>query len=293
MSPKSRAWTTRETETCASRRHRAMALLGSRSGRPLRRHHHLLPNLLGTLTDGTGVNQLDQGSARSVSRRMVLIACEQPRRHQRSLRLRHVDAAGSRSEHRRHACDAQKQVTWRRWNFPDPVIEIAIEPKSKRPETLGVASPSGGRGSPRSRVHTDSGVRETISRACEWHLDIKSTSSSDLQVEATYRAAPQVAYRERSPRSVTVDYQHKKQPAAPASSHRQDRRQPSARQGFVFENKVSAGAVAKEYIPASRRGWSQCRVSGVLAVPGRRSQGEADRRPLTTTSMYALAFEIA
>jgi elongation factor G len=121
--------------------------------------------------------------------------------------------------------------------FPDPVIEIAIEPKSKADqEKLGVALAKLAAEDPSFRVHTDQESGQTIIKGMgELHLDIKvDILRRTYKVDANI-GAPQVAYREKiTKRPATVDYTHKKQTGGTASS-RASRSSPSrvrARRGF-------------------------------------------------------------
>jgi elongation factor G len=166
-------------------------------------------------------------------------------------------------------CDAQKQVILEKMEFPDPVIEIAIEPKSKADqEKLGVALAKLAAEDPSFRVSTDQESGQTILKGMgELHLDIKvDILKRTYKVEANI-GAPQVAYREKISRAVTVNYTHKKQtggsgqfaevkivaePLPPAS-------------GFEFENKVVGGTVPKEYVPGVEKGLESVLGSGVLA----------------------------
>jgi elongation factor G len=166
-------------------------------------------------------------------------------------------------------CDAQKQVILEKMEFPDPVIELAIEPKSKADqEKLGVALAKLVAEDPSFRVHTDQESGQTILKGMgELHLDIKvDILKRTYKVDANI-GAPQVAYREKITKKVTVDYQHKKQtggtgqfaqikivvePLPPAS-------------GFMFENDVVGGAVPKEYIPGVEKGLESVLGSGVIA----------------------------
>jgi elongation factor G len=166
-------------------------------------------------------------------------------------------------------CDAQKAVILEKMEFPDPVIEIAIEPKSKADqEKLGVALSKLAAEDPSFRVSTDQESGQTILKGMgELHLDIKvDILKRTYKVEANI-GAPQVAYREKITRAATVDYTHKKQtggsgqfaqvkivaePMPPAS-------------GFEFENKIVGGAVPKEYLPGVEKGLESVLGSGVLA----------------------------
>ncbi len=195
-------------------------------------------------------------------------------------------------------CDSQKPVILEKMEFPDPVIEIAIEPKSKADqEKLGVALAKLVAEDPSFRVTTDQESGQTIIKGMgELHLDIKvDILKRTYKVDANI-GAPQVAYREKITRTVTVDYTHKKQtgghgqyakikivvePGAPGS-------------GFVFENDVVGGAVPKEFIPAVEKGLEGQLTSGVLAgfpvVYLKVSLIDGDSHDVDSSSM---AFEIA
>ena len=166
-------------------------------------------------------------------------------------------------------CDAKQPVILEKMEFPEPVIEIAIEPKSKADqEKLGVALAKLVAEDPSFRVHTDPESGQTIIKGMgELHLDIKvDILRRTYKVDANI-GAPQVAYRERITRAVTVDHQHKKQTGGtgqfaqikiiceplPAGS------------GFVFENEVVGGAVPKEFIPGVEKGLESVLGAGLLA----------------------------
>jgi elongation factor G len=166
-------------------------------------------------------------------------------------------------------CDPQKPVILEKMEFPDPVIEIAIEPKSKADqEKLGVALAKLVAEDPSFRVHTDQESGQTIIKGMgELHLDIKvDILKRTYKVDANI-GAPQVAYREKITRNATVDYTHKKQ----TGGHGQFARikvvaEPGAPgSGFVFENEVIGGSVPKEFIPAVEKGLEGQLSSGVLA----------------------------
>jgi elongation factor G len=166
-------------------------------------------------------------------------------------------------------CDPQKPVILEKMEFPDPVIEIAIEPKSKADqEKLGVALAKLVAEDPSFRVHTDQESGQTIIKGMgELHLDIKvDILKRTYKVDANI-GAPQVAYREKITRNATVDYTHKKQ----TGGHGQFARikvvaEPGALgSGFVFENEVIGGSVPKEFIPAVEKGLEGQLSSGVLA----------------------------
>jgi elongation factor G len=166
-------------------------------------------------------------------------------------------------------CDPQKPVILEKMEFPDPVIEIAIEPKSKADqEKLGVALAKLVAEDPSFRVTTDQESGQTIIKGMgELHLDIKvDILKRTYKVEANI-GAPQVAYREKITRQVTRDYTHKKQTGGAGQFARvkivAGPLPPAA--GFVFENAVVGGTVPKEYIPGVEKGLESVLGSGVLA----------------------------
>jgi elongation factor G len=166
-------------------------------------------------------------------------------------------------------CDPQKPVVLEKMEFPDPVIEIAIEPKSKADqEKLGVALSKLAAEDPSFRVSTDPESGQTILKGMgELHLDIKvDILKRTHRVEANI-GAPQVAYRERITRAVTVDYTHKKQTGGAGQFARiKIIAEPTAPgSGFLFENRIVGGAVPKEYIPGVEKGLESVLGSGVLA----------------------------
>src|SRR5476651_1000933 len=166
-------------------------------------------------------------------------------------------------------CDSQHPVILEKMEFPDPVIEIAIEPKSKADqEKLGVALAKLVAEDPSFRVYTDPESGQTIIKGMgELHLDIKvDILRRTYKVDANI-GAPQVAYREKITRPATVDYTHKKQ----TGGHGQYAKikivaEPSAPGvGFEFENEIVGGSVPREFIPAVEKGLESVLGSGVLA----------------------------
>jgi elongation factor G len=167
-------------------------------------------------------------------------------------------------------CDSQKQVILEKMEFPDPVIEIAIEPKSKADqEKLGVALAKLVAEDPSFRVTTDQESGQTIIKGMgELHLDIKvDILKRTYKVDANI-GAPQVAYREKITRSTTKDYTHKKQTGGSGQFARVKiivEPLPPGGENFVFENEVVGGTVPKEYIPGVEKGLESVLGSGVLA----------------------------
>ena len=166
-------------------------------------------------------------------------------------------------------CDPNKQVILERMEFPDPVIEIAIEPKSKADqEKLGLALSKLANEDPSFRVSTDPESGQTILKGMgELHLDIKvDILKRTYKVEANI-GAPQVAYRETITRKAEIDYTHKKQTGGSGQFARVklaiEPGEPGS--GFVFESKIIGGAVPKEYIPGVEKGLKSVLDNGVLA----------------------------
>ncbi|MBO0752035.1 MAG: elongation factor G, partial [Bradyrhizobiaceae bacterium] len=166
-------------------------------------------------------------------------------------------------------CDPEKPVVLEKMEFPDPVIEIAIEPKSKADqEKLGAALAKLAAEDPSFRVSTDPESGQTILKGMgELHLDIKlDILKRTYKVEANI-GAPQVAYRERISRPATVDYTHRKQTGGSGQFARVkievEPLPPGS--GFVFENKVVGGAVPKEFVPGVEKGVRSVLGAGVLA----------------------------
>ena len=195
-------------------------------------------------------------------------------------------------------CDAQKPVILEKMEFPDPVIEIAIEPKSKADqEKLGVALAKLVAEDPSFRVHTDQESGQTIIKGMgELHLDIKvDILRRTYKVDANI-GAPQVAYREKISRSATVDYVHKKQTGGHGQFARikivAEPNTPGA--GFAFENEIVGGSVPREFIPAVEKGLEGQLTSGVIAgfpvVDLKVSLIDGDSHDVDSSAM---AFEIA
>jgi elongation factor G len=166
-------------------------------------------------------------------------------------------------------CDPAHEVILEKMEFPDPVIEIAIEPKSKADqEKLGVALAKLVAEDPSFRVMTDQESGQTIIKGMgELHLDIKvDILRRTYKVDANI-GAPQVAYRERITRPVTVDYTHKKQTGGTgqfaAVKIIAEPLPPGT--GFEFENEIIGGAVPKEFIPGVEKGLESVLGAGILA----------------------------
>ncbi|MCC4300153.1 elongation factor G [Aurantimonas coralicida] len=166
-------------------------------------------------------------------------------------------------------CDPLKPVILERMEFPDPVIEIAIEPKTKGDqEKMGLALNRLAAEDPSFRVKTDEESGQTIIAGMgELHLDILvDRMKREFKVEANI-GAPQVAYRETITRKAEVDYTHKKQTGGTGQFARVKLVFEPAEigEGFSFESKIVGGAVPKEYIPGVQKGIQSVLGAGPLA----------------------------
>ncbi len=166
-------------------------------------------------------------------------------------------------------CDPQKGVVLETMTFPQPVIEIAVEPKSKADqEKMGVALARLAAEDPSFRVETDFESGQTIMKGMgELHLDILiDRMRREFKVEANI-GAPQVAYRETISREAEIDYTHKKQTGGTGQFARVKLviTPTKAGEGYSFESKVVGGSVPKEYIPGVEKGIKSVMDSGPLA----------------------------
>jgi len=166
-------------------------------------------------------------------------------------------------------CDQDKAVVLERMEFPDPVIEIKVEPKTKGDqEKMGQALARLATEDPSFRVAVDKESGETVIKGMgELHLEIiVDRMKREFKVEANV-GAPQVAYRETITRTSEIDYTHKKQSGGSGQFARvKIRFEPMpAGSGFEFENDVVGGSVPKEYIPGVEKGLKGSLENGVLA----------------------------
>jgi len=166
-------------------------------------------------------------------------------------------------------CDPLKPVILERMEFPEPVIEIAIEPKTKADqEKMGIALNRLAAEDPSFRVKTDEESGQTIMAGMgELHLDILvDRMKREFKVEANI-GQPQVAYRETITKVHEVDYTHKKQSGGSGQFARVKLviEPAQAGEGFAFESKIVGGNVPKEYIPGVQKGIESVMGSGVIA----------------------------
>ncbi len=165
-------------------------------------------------------------------------------------------------------CDPQSPVILERMEFPDPVIELAVEPKTKADqEKMGVALQRLAAEDPSFRVSTDEESGQTIIKGMgELHLDIiVDRMKREFKVEANI-GQPQVAYRETITQTSDIDYTHKKQSGGSGQYARIKMRvmPQEAGAGYEFESQIVGGAIPKEYIPGVEKGIKSVRETGLL-----------------------------
>ena len=165
-------------------------------------------------------------------------------------------------------CDTAKPVVLETMTFPDPVIEIAVEPKSKNDqEKMSAGLQRLAAEDPSFQVSSDPESGQTIMRGMgELHLDILvDRLKREFKVEANI-GAPQVAYRETITREAEIDYTHKKQSGGSGQFARVKMIfRPLEEGGYNFTNSVVGGSVPKEYIPGVEKGFKDQSNAGTLA----------------------------
>ena len=165
-------------------------------------------------------------------------------------------------------CDVADPVVLETMTFPDPVIEIAVEPASKNDqEKMSLGLQRLAAEDPSFRISTDNESGQTIMKGMgELHLDILvDRLKREFKVEANI-GAPQVAYRETITKEIEIDYTHKKQTGGAGQFARVKMIfAPLAEGGYAFENKVVGGSVPKEYIPGVEKGLLFAKETGMIA----------------------------
>jgi elongation factor G len=166
-------------------------------------------------------------------------------------------------------CDPSEKVVLERMDFPEPVISVAVEPKTKADqEKMGIALNKLAAEDPSFRVHTDEETGQTIiSGMGELHLEILvDRMKREFKVEAEV-GAPQVSYRESIKDEVDENYKYAKQSGGRGQyGHVVFKMKPAeAGAGLVFHNDIKGGAIPREYIPAVEKGFEEAMQGGVLA----------------------------
>jgi elongation factor G len=165
-------------------------------------------------------------------------------------------------------CDQHKPIILERMEFPDPVIEVAVEPKTKADqERMGLALARLAAEDPSFRVTTDHESGQTIIKGMgELHLEILvDRMKREFKVDANV-GAPQVAYRESLAKAVEVDYTHKKQSGGSGQFGRvKVRLVPGERgSGVQFMDDIKGGNIPREYIPSVEKGMRETAETGSL-----------------------------
>ncbi len=165
--------------------------------------------------------------------------------------------------------DSAHPIVLERMEFPNPVIEVAVEPKTKADqEKMGIALQRLADEDPSFRVSVDHETGQTIIKGMgELHLEIiVDRMKREFKVDANV-GAPQVAYRETITRKAVIDYTHKKQSGGSGQFARItlefEPQEPGA--GYAFEAKVVGGSVPKEYIPGVEKGLASAKETGIFA----------------------------
>ena len=165
-------------------------------------------------------------------------------------------------------CDPLKPVILERMEFPDPVISLAVEPKTKADqEKMGIALQRLAAEDPSFQVSSDEESGQTIIKGMgELHLDILvDRMRREFNVDANV-GAPQVAYRETITKHVEIDYTHKKQSGGTGQFARIKMKigpnEPG--EGFTFENTVVGGNIPREYIPGVEKGLKSVMDAGLM-----------------------------
>ncbi len=195
-------------------------------------------------------------------------------------------------------CDGSKPIVLERMEFPEPVIEIAVEPKTKADqEKMGLALQRLAAEDPSFRVSVDHESGQTIMKGMgELHLEILvDRMKREFKVEANV-GAPQVAYRETITKPAEIDYTHKKQSGGSGQYARITLifEPNEAGKGYEFKSEIVGGAVPKEYIPGVEKGLMASQTTGIIA-----GFPVVDFKVRLTDGAYhdvdssALAFEIA
>jgi elongation factor G len=195
-------------------------------------------------------------------------------------------------------CDVNHPVILERMDFPDPVIEVAVEAKTKADQDkLSLALARLADEDPSFRVGTDQESGQTVIKGMgELHLEILiDRMRREFKVDANV-GQPQVAYRETITRKADIDYTHKKQSGGAGQFARVkieiEPLEPGA--GFEFDSKIRGGNVPTEYIPSVKKGFDAARQTGIIA-----GFPVIDFKAMLVDGAYhdvdssALAFEIA
>ena len=165
-------------------------------------------------------------------------------------------------------CDEKNPIILEKMEFPDPVISVAVEPKTKADqEKMGIALAKLAEEDPTFRVKSDEETGQTIiSGMGELHLDIiVDRMRREFKVESTV-GKPQVAYRETITASTEQEVKYAKQSGGKGQyGHVKIKVEPITGKDFEFVNEITGGAIPREYIPAVEKGCREALENGVVA----------------------------
>jgi len=165
-------------------------------------------------------------------------------------------------------CDEKHPVILESMEFPDPVIRVAIEPKTKAgQEKMGIALSKLAEEDPTFKAYTDEETGQTIIAGMgELHLEIiVDRLLREFKVEANV-GKPQVAYKETIRKEASADTKYARQSGGKGQyGHVKIRIEPNPGEGYVFSNDIVGGSIPKEYIPAVDQGIQGAMLAGVLA----------------------------
>ncbi len=223
----------------------------------------------GVLESGSYVYNVSSGQKERIGRLLLMHA--NTREEVKEIRAGHIGAVVGLKKTRTGdtLCDENKQIILENIEFPEPVISISIEPKTKADqEKMGIALQKLAEEDPTFRVTTNEETNQTIiSGMGELHLDIiVDRMKREFSVEANI-GAPQVAYRETIQDEVSAEYQHKKQSGGRGQfGHVLCLIRPGETgSGFKFTNVIKGASIPNEYIPGCEKGFKEAVTRGILA----------------------------
>ena len=254
----------------------------------------------GTLTSGTGVNNTTKNSKERIGRILLMHA-----NNREDLKEAYagdiVALAGLKQTTTGDTLVEQgHDIILERMTFPDPVIEVSVEPKSTADqEKMGIALSRLASEDPSLRIESDEESGQTILKGMgELHLEIiVDRMKREFKVDANI-GQPKVAYREAITKSSEIDYTHKKQSGGAGQFARVkiifEPLDVDSEENFIFESGIVGGRVPKEYIPGVEKGISSAKETGILAgYPVVRLKARLIDGAFHDVDSSVLAFEIA
>ncbi len=256
----------------------------------------------GTLTSGTGVLNTTKGNSKERVGRILLMHSNNREDLKEAYAGDIVALAGLKQTTTGDSLVEQgSDVILERMIFPDPVIEVSVEPKSTADqEKMGIALSRLASEDPSLRIESDEESGQTILKGMgELHLEIiVDRMKREFKVEANI-GQPKVAYREAITKQAEIDYTHKKQSGGSGQFARvkivfEPIAEGDSDQNFVFESQITGGRVPKEYIPGVEKGIESAKETGILAgYPVVRLKARLIDGAFHDVDSSVLAFEIA